>query len=303
MLGDVGMTGINYLKKQKFLLLFGFLAIPILLLVVFSFYPAFKLIHLSFVEWNGYDPEMFFVGLDNYIDVFTDDMVLMTLKNSLAYFVVLLFQTALALYLAVVLDGQIRARNFFRTVNFMPYILNGVAVAFMFSYIYNFNDSPINIVLRNLHLDDGIQFFADNYNINFSLAFISMWRFTGFNMVIFLSALQSIPSELYESASLDGANFFQHIRYITIPNIKRMIGLMLFLGFNGCLQVFFEPMVITQGGPGGLSETWVTKTISIAFRFQNFGKASAMGVILLLIIFLVLGIQQLLVRIGEKNGN
>lgn len=283
-------------------MIIGFLALPLLLLAVFSYYPALKLIHLSFVEWNGYSPEMSFVGLYNYIDVFTDDSVLITFKNSMAYFIILLIQTALALYLAIILDGQIRARNFFRAVNFMPYILNAVAVAFMFSYLYNFSDSPINIILRKIGLGDGIQFFADNYYINFSLAFISMWRYTGFNMVIFLSALQSIPTELYESASLDGAHFFQHIRYITIPNIKRMIGLMLFLGFNGCLQVFFEPLVLTQGGPAGLSETWVTKTISIAFRFQNFGKASAMGVVLLVIVFVVIGIWRLLSGEGDENG-
>jgi raffinose/stachyose/melibiose transport system permease protein len=245
---------------------------------------------------------MTFVGFDNFIDVFTDPMVMMTLGNSMAYFVILILQTVLALYLAVILDGQIRARNFFRTINFMPYILNCVAVAFMFSYMYNYNDSPINYLLRSMKMGNGITFFADNYFINFSLAFISMWRFTGFNMVIFLSALQSIPSELYESASLDGAHFFQHIRYITIPSIKRMIWLMLFLGFNGCLQVFFEPMVLTRGGPGGLSDTWVTKTIAIAFQFQNFGKASAMGVIILLIIFGVLGIQRLFAG-GDNHGD
>jgi raffinose/stachyose/melibiose transport system permease protein len=172
----------------------------------------------------------------------------------------------------------------------------------MFSYLYNFNDSPVNFLVRGLKLGDGITFLADNYRINFSLAFISMWRFTGFGMVVFLSALQSIPDELYESASLDGANFGHHLRYITIPGIKRMIGLMLFLGFNGCLQVFFEPLVITRGGPGGLSETWVTKTISIAFMFHNFGKASAMGVILLGIIFTVIGIQRLVSRGGEPDG-
>jgi raffinose/stachyose/melibiose transport system permease protein len=93
----------------------------------------------------------------------------------------------------------------------------------MFSYLYNFNDSPVNFLVRGLKLGDGITFLADNYRINFSLAFISMWRFTGFGMVVFLSALQSIPDELYESASLDGANFGHHLRYITIPGIKRMM--------------------------------------------------------------------------------
>ena len=148
-------------------LLIGFLTIPLLLLVVFSFYPALKLFHLSFVQWNGYDPEMTFVGFDNFIDVFTDSSVMMTLGNSMAYFVILLLQTALALYLAVILDGKIRARNFFRTVNFMPYILNCVAVAFMFSYMYNFTDSPINYLLRGMKLGNGITFFADNYFSSF----------------------------------------------------------------------------------------------------------------------------------------
>lgn len=295
------MTGFAYLKRQKTFLLIGFLTIPLLLLLVFSFYPAFKLVHFSFNQWNGYDPEMLFVGFDNYLDVLTDDLVLKTLGNSMAYFVILLIQTVLALYLAIILDKKVRGQKFFRTVNFMPYILNGVAVAFMFTYMYSYTDSPINAIVRSIGWGEGFKFLADNYSINFALAFISMWRFTGFNMVVFLGALQSIPPELYESASLDGANFLQHIRYITVPNIRRMIGVMLFLGFNGCLQVFFEPMVITRGGPGGLSETWVTKTIAIAFNFQNFGKASAMGVILLLLVFGVIGIQQLVTKAGVKN--
>lgn len=297
------MSGVNYLKRQRFLLLVGFLAVPLILLLVFSYYPALKLIQLSFSRWNGYDPVIEFAGLENYIDVFTDPSVFMTLVNSLAYFVVLIIQTILAIYLAVILDGKIRACNFFRAVNFMPYILNAVAVAFMFTYMYSFTDSPINTLLRSMGLGRYcIRFLGDNYWINFSLAFISMWRFTGFNMVVFLGALQSIPSELYESASLDGANFLDHLRYITIPNIKRMIGLMLFLGFNGCLQVYFEPLVITQQGPAGRSATFVTKTLDIAFVFQNFGKASAMGIVLLMIILLVVGIQRLVVRTGESYG-
>lgn len=297
------MSTANFVKRQRSLLLFGFLVVPLILLVVFSYYPALKLIQLSFSQWNGYDPVIEFAGFDNYIDVFTDSSVFMTLLNSMAYFIVLLVQTALALYLAVILDGKLRARNFFRAVNFMPYILNAVAVAFMFTYMYSFTDSPINTLLRSMGLGNyAIKFLGDNYTINFSLAFISMWRFTGFNMVVFLGALQSIPSELYESASLDGANFFEHIRFITIPNIKRMIGLMLFLGFNGCLQVYFEPLVITQQGPAGRSATFVTKTLDIAFVFQNFGKASAMGVVLLMIILLVVGVQRFVVRTGESYG-
>lgn len=293
-------VGLNIRQKQDFkklLTIFGFLFIPLILIAMFSYYPLFKLFQLSFTNWNGATSFFEYVGVENYKTIFSDGEIFATLKNNLAYAIISIVQIALGLYLAIILNGRLRARNFFKSVIFMPYIINGVAVAFMFNFMYDYQNGPINLILRNMGLEVlTVRWLGNNYFINFSLAFINLWRFLGFTMVIFLGALQSIPNELYEAADIDGANFFHKVRFITLPGIKRVIELNLILGINGSLQVFFEPFVITNGGPGGMSETFVTKSLKMAFNFQNFGVASSMGVVLLIIILLIVGAQRFIVQ-------
>jgi multiple sugar transport system permease protein len=286
------------LEKQKRRIIIWFLVGPLVLLTLFIYYPAIYQFILSFFDWDGFSKEKTFVGLYQYKDVFTDRSTLMTLQNNFAYFVVMIMQTILALYLAIVLDGNIRGKNFFKSVIFLPYILNGIAVAFMFAYFYNYDSSPINQFLRMFGLE-GIKFLKGSYTDNFALAFIGMWRYTGFNMIIFLGALQSIPKELYEAAEIDGAGYFQLIRYITIPNIKTIVNVILLLGINGSLQAYYEPFAITKGGPAGRTNTFITSTLEIAFNFRNIGKAAALSFVLLTIIFTIIIIQRKL--FGEEN--
>ena len=288
------------MKQQKTIIIVAFLIIPLILIAVFSYYPAIKLVQQSFTNWDGSAPTYKYVGFKNYKYVFTDKDVLQTFKNTFAYFVVMLFQTALALYLAIILNGKIKGKNLFKSIIFMPFILNGVAVAYMFNYMYDFNQGPINVILRSIGLGSlAIKWLPANYFINFSLAFIGMWRYTGFAMVIFLGALQSISKDMYEAANIDGANFFETVRYITIPSIKRVIELNLFLGISGSLQAFFEAYVITGGGPAGMSDTFVTKTLNTAFKYSNFGRASAMGVVLVVIVIFIIGVPKLV--LGSKE--
>jgi ABC-type sugar transport systems, permease components len=288
----MGIGIISY-SKQKRIVLILFLAVPVMLLALFAYYPAAKLVQLSFTDWNGMDMNLHYVGFGNFIELLKDPSTFTIFMNNMAYIIIMLLQTAMALYLAVILNSKVLCRNFFRSVFFMPYVLNGVAVAFMFSFIYDFNYSPVNVILRGMGLENYcIRWLSDNYLINFSLGLISMWRYTGFSMVIFLGALQSVPNELYESAKIDGANFFHNLRYIAIPSIKRTIELLLFLGLSGAMQAYFEAMLITKGGPAGRSATFAYKSIEMAFQFQNFGKASAMGVILLSIILIIIMIQK-----------
>lgn len=287
-------------QLNRNLFIAAFTIVPLMMLLLFTYYPALKLFQLSFSNWNGFSPNFDYVGISNYKDVFSDSSYFLTLKNTLAYAIMGLAQIILALYLAVVLDTRFMARNFFRSVIFMPYILNGVAIAFLFNYLYNTNDGPVNVVLKLMGLE-GITFLGNNYGINFSLAFIILWRYAGFYMVIFLSGLQSIQREIYESASIDGANFFHKIRYITIPGIKRTIELSFFLVINGVLQVYFEPFIITKGGPAGMSETFVTKIYQIAYDSNNFGKAAAMSVVLFLITMVIIGFQRHMMKAGDSN--
>ncbi len=290
------MKGLSY-NRQKIFIATAFLIVPVILLIVFSFYPAVKLFEFSFSDWDGVRPYYNYVGFSNYVDLFKDMNTWRTLSNNFAYIVIMLVQIVMALYFAIILDTNIRGRNFFRSMIFVPYILNGVAVAFMFNYMYDFNSGPINMILKNIGLGQyAIRWLGDGYYINFSLALIALWKYMGFNMVIFIGALQSLPQELYEASRIDGANFYHNIRYIIIPNIKSVIEMSIFLGLNGALQAFSEAWIITKGGPAGRSATFITSTLDIAFKYQNFGKASAMGVMLLLIILAVVLVQKKYLR-------
>ena len=285
-------------KTQKVIITVTFLAVPLLLLLVFVYYPAVRLFQISLTSWDGLNSDMKFVGLRNYTEAFQDKKLFMALANNLAYLAAGVLQTIFGFYFAVVLNTKLRGRNFFRSGIFMPYILNGVAVAFMFNFLYNYQSSPINVALRAIGFE-GIHFLGNAYYANFSLAFIGFWKYTGFAMIIFLGALQSISTDYYEAASIEGATFVQKMRYITLPLVKQSIELLLILTINGSLQAFYEPFIITKGGPAGRTATFVTQTIDTAFEFSKFGKASAMGIILMFMIIIVVSIQRRLTRSQE----
>lgn len=300
--GDRNMKSLSY-KRQKYIIILTFLFLPMLFLLTFTYYPAVKLVQISLSNWNGYSSRINYVGLTNYINAFKDGSVFKYLANNFAYVIMMLMQTVVGFYLAVILDTKIKGRNFFKSLIFMPYIMNGIAIAFMFSYLYSYDEGPINVILRNLGMGQyAIKWLGDSYSINFSLAFIVLWRYLGLDMVIFLGALQSIPKDLYEASSMEGANLWHNIRYITIPSIKTVISLLLFLGINGSLQVFFEPYVLTGGGPAGRSETFSTVAYNYAFKFKQMGKASAMGIILLTFIVLILVARNIVMMMRKKGG-
>lgn len=287
-------------KRQKTITIVTFLIIPLILLLGFSYFPAIKLFQFSFTDWDGISKTFKYIGLQNYKEIFEDNTAVETLINNIAYVLAVLVQVSLGLYFAIILDSNIRAKKFFRSAVFMPYILNGMAVAFMFNYMYNYDDGPINMVLRALGLGKyAIHFLSDTWSSNLSLAFLLIWKCTGFTMVVFLGALQSIPKEQYEAASIDGSNFFQNIRYIALPSIKPVVVINLFLSLNGALQAFFEPFILTQGGPGIRTATFALNAYYQAFRFNNFGIASALGVFLLLIIIVVMIFQKAVIGGGE----
>lgn len=283
------------LKKQKKCIILLFLFFPLLLLLLFSYYPAIKLFELSFTNWDGISPEYKYVGLSNYIKIFSDPTFFKALANNLAYLCCSVIQIVLGLYFAIILNSKLKGRNFFKSTLFMPYILNGVAIAFMFSFMYNYETSPINQVLQALNLEP-VRWLDLGYFSNFSLAFIGIWKGVGFVMVIFFGALQSISTDYYEAAELDGASFWVKTRYITLPHVKTIVELNLFLSINGSLQAYYEPFIITKGGPAGATSTFVLKTVETAFSYRKFGLASAMGIMLLVIVVTIVAMQKLLIR-------
>lgn len=286
------------IQKQRRLIIFSFITVPLLLLLTFAYYPALELIRLSFTDWDGISADKTYIGWANYKEVFSNPEIFGVFRNNVAYFVVGIVQNIAAIYFAVVLNGKLKGKNLFRLLLFLPYILNGVAVAYLFGYVYDTTNGSLNLLLGQLGFDKLAEtsWLGQSQLVDYSLASISFWRFMGFNMVIYLAALQSIPSDLYEAASIDGANGWQKFLYITLPNIYKIIELNLFLTVTGALEVFDLPFVLTKGGPAGASETFVLKIVETAFQFNNYGLASAMSVVLLLFVIIVLSIQRYLLK-------
>ena len=277
-------------KTQRKLIKTLFLLIPLTLLFVFTYLPAINMIAYSFTDWKGYGAKNF-VGMQNYINIFSDPEIFSVLKNSLYYFVGGLIQLGLSFVFAVILNSKIKGKGFFKSLFFFPYLINGVAISLMFLFFFQ-PSGTLDTVLSMLGLDGMIrQWLGDAHYVNFSLAFTSIWRFFGYNFIIFLGALQSISDEVLEAADLDGAGDWQKIRYIYIPSVKRIIQLNLVLNISGAISVFEIPYIMTGGANG--SSTFVIETMKTAFTYNKVGKASAMAVIVMLIVAAVAAIQNI----------
>ncbi|MGO4109836.1 carbohydrate ABC transporter permease [Paenibacillus sp. YAF4_2] len=294
------MNGMAY-KTQRKLVIIGFLAVPVLLLLTFTYYPAVRLIYYSFTDWDGLNNHVSWLGIDNYREIFSNPDLFGVFVHQIPYVVVGVVQNIVALLFAVILNSKLRGRNVFRVILFLPFIMNAVAVAFMFQYVFDTTTGSLNSLLGLLGLDSWKQSWLGNTSIvNYSLASIGFWRFMGYNMVIYLGALQSIPADMYEAATLDGAGRMQTFWHMTLPNMTKIIQLNMFLTLSGAIAVFDLPFVLTHGGPAGASETFVLKTVETAFQFNNFGLASAMSVVLLALTILILGLQNLVIK--RKEG-
>ena len=287
-------------KRQKSLVIISFILIPILLLLVFTYVPTFLVAYFSTLEWSGIDTPSF-VGLNNYIAVFSNPDVFMPLINSIYYFVGAIVQMALALFLATILSFKIRFKNFFKGVLFFPYLINGIAVGLVFSFFFKEN-GVLNEILSWFGHNEATDWLRLNVVNNVLLASVSIWKYMGFNLVMFIGAIQSISKEIYEAAEIDGANKFKIFRYIIFPSIKNIILLNLILAVKGAISVFELPYIMT-GGEWGTS-TFVIKTIQIGIssRYRQVGLASAMSFVLFLIIIAMTVLQDFIFKEKKEKS-
>lgn len=285
-------------RVQKKLILFTFLFFPMLLMALFLIYPSVRLFYMSFTNWDGVLPDKQFVGLDNYKAVFSDSEGFPMLIHNIPYIVTGFVQNLIAILLAVILASKLKGKYIFRGIIFLPYIINSVAVAFMFNFMYDYTRSPINIILEAIGMTS-IDYIGNPTMVNISLAAICFWRYLGLTVVIYISALQSVPTEIYEAAGMDGSNSLQTLWYITIPNIRKIIELNLFLSLSGALNAYVETMVITHGGPGISSRTFVYTIVVNAFQTNRFSFAAALSIVLIALILVVTGIQNKVVLRNE----
>ncbi|MFH8250567.1 carbohydrate ABC transporter permease [Microbacterium sp. B2969] len=266
-----------------------FLAAALGLLLLFTYWPAVNLFYYSVTDWDGIDRTKNFVGLDNYIEVFTDPKIFSVFFVSLYYFFASFAQMAIALYFATILSFSTRFSSLFRGILFFPYLINGVAIGFVFLYLFQ-PGGTLDTVLSWFGVADPPHWLGDPDIVNWSLAGTSVWRYTGMNFVLFLGAIQSIPHDLYEAAELDGASRWQQFWAIIFPGIRRVIGLSFILAIAGSLSVFEIPFIMTGGANG--SSTFVIQTLQTAFSFRQVGLASAMAVVLLAIVLVVTFVQR-----------
>lgn len=281
-------------KGQRIVIMISFMSVPLLLLIVFSYLPFLKMFEFSFFNMK-YIGERKFIGLDNYRDVLTDKEVMESLKLTLYYFLGSFVQLALALYFATMLSFKTKGGSFFKGTIFFPYLISGIAMGFMFRFFYT-RGFVLDTVLGWLGFNtDNLPFWLRDKGVNnMALVASSVWKYMGQNMVLFIGAIMSVDKELYEAASLDGANRWQQFRYIILPGIKTIVVLNMILSITGSLSAFEPPYVITGGTRG--TSTYFLLMHNMAHRHQKVGKASAMALILFGLILVVTLAQKLIFK-------
>jgi putative sugar transport system permease protein len=246
-----------------------------------------------------------FVGLKNYVEVFTRDDCFQALKLSLYYIVASFIQLALALYFASILSFKIKGSGVFKGFMFFPYLVCGIAVGFIFKFFYT-RGFVLDTVLQwcGFKLDNLPYWLKDKSINNISVAATSVWRYMGQAMVMFIGAIMSVDSSLYEASDIDGANSFQRFFYVIMPNIKTIIVLNMILSITGSLSVFEPPYVITGGNFG--TGTYFVIMNKIAHESQKVGLASAMAIVLLVLIMIATliqkGIERYYLGVGDKEA-
>ncbi|RKI41625.1 sugar ABC transporter permease [bacterium D16-51] len=286
-------------KVNKVLCIITFMFVPLALLTVFTYIPFGKMIGFSFYDMK-YIGDREFVGLKNYAEVFSRDDCFKALKLSLYYIAASFVQLGLALYFATLLSFKTKGGGIFKGLMFFPYLVCGIAVGFIFKFFYT-RGFVLDTVLQwcGFNLDNLPYWLKDTSINNISVAATSVWRYMGQNMVLFIGAIMSVDAEMYEAAAIDGAGGWQKFRYIIFPSISTIIVLNLILAITGSLSVFEPPYVITGGNFG--TGTYFVIMDKLAHASQKVGLASAMAIVLLVIILIATLLQKLFFRyfIGE----
>lgn len=278
---------LTYRRQQK-VVAFLFLLVPVALTIVFGYLPFVSMVEYSFMRWDGMGDKEF-IGFKNYVDALTRPENYRVFKVALYYLVASVVQIALALFFATILSFNLKGKSFFKGVLFFPYLINGVAIGLIFLYFFR-DTGTLNTFLKFLGFKGETLWLTDPKLVNWSIAFTSVWRYMGYNMIMFLGAIQSIPSEIYEAAELDGANYWDVFWHIILKTIMPIVKLMVILSITGSLSAFETPYIMTGGGNG--SETFVIRTVDTAFKYNKIGLASAMAIILTVIVLIVTAIQE-----------
>lgn len=271
-----------------------FIVPAFLLFLIFSLYPFLKVFELSVFEWDGISRSMQFVWLNNFrIGLFHDASWWVSMRNAgVVTLLAMTFQNGLALALAMIVDREIKAKNFYRVVFYLPPVLSGIVVGLVWNWIFDGSHGLLNHALISIGLSHWTHaWLAEPNTALFSVAVIHMWKGFGWGFVILLAGLQAIPRELNEAAHVDGANEWQIFRKITFPLMLPVFFLVSILTVLGTMQIYDIIAATTNGGPGYHTEVPITRILAAMVGSSRFGYACSLGVLFGVILLAVSMIQ------------
>lgn len=274
----------------------------VLFFVLFLF-PSIIGLFFSFTNWNVMSENVKFVGLTNYLNIFSDSSMWQVFGNTAFYAVLTsLLKGLFGLLLALALNRAIKSRNVLRTLFFLPMILSNLIVGLVFQQIFHPEHGILNEFLRLI----GLGGFTHGWIIEPGLVMwacvaIEVWKAAGFNMVIFLAGLQAVPPEMYEASDMDGANAWQKFKSVTLPFIMPSVVINMLLNVISGIKVFDVVFALTNGGPGRASEV-VNITIFNEFSKGNYGYGTALNTIMFVVLAVIsIAVIQFYMRGGEEN--
>ncbi len=290
------------LKVSPFLYISPFF----ILFAIVGLFPIAYTAVISFQDWDLVRNSGTFIGFDQYIWILQNPQFWTALRNTFSIFVLSSVpQLILAIFIAAMLDKNIRAKTFWRTSVLLPYVMAPVAVALIFANMFGDNHGLVNNILTDLGLNP-IPWHKDPFWSHVAIATMVNFRWVGYNALILLAAMQAVPRDYYEAATVDGAGGFRQFWSITLPSLRPTLIFVIITSTIGGLQIFDEPRMFDNTGRGGAAQQWLTITLflyNIGWREWNFGRAAALAWILFLII-LVIGLINLMItrRLVRDEG-
>ena len=289
------------LEKKNTLIAYSFLAPNFIGFVVFTLIPVIFSFALAFMDWGG-GANITFVGLDNFRYIFKDfsftkSNLGIALKNTVFYTLMTVPLTLLcSLGLALVLNKAVKGANFFRAVFFFPYVASLVAICVCWNFLL-MKTGPINQILNALGFTMKKSWTSSRDLAIWSIIIVSVWRNAGYYMVMYLAGLQGVPGELYEAATIDGANAWQRFTNVTMPMLTPTTFFNSIMMVSSCFKIYDVVAIMTQGGPGRSTKMLVTYIFELSFGGEGiatsaqYGVASAVSMVLLVIVLLVTIVQ------------
>ena len=291
-------------KEKKFRLdkvAITFIAPAFFFYTLFIIVPTLSSVYYSFTSWDGINPNIRFIGLANYREIFTSARFANALKNTviLTLFISIL-ENAFALALALIVDNVRWMKNLFRSAFYIPVLISGIVSGFIWKIMYNYNFGAINSILESIGLGEWKQDWLGNTKLTLIMVgVVLVWKGAGYYMIIYLASLQSVSTDIIEAAEIDVAGPIQKFRSITLPLISGAFTINFTLSLINGLKVFDQISVMTDGGPGFTTETLVYLLYKVGFNEGRQGFGTAVGIVLLFIIIILNTIQQKFLRSRE----